>query len=308
MRSTASYSNDFLSSGHAYSVTRVKAMKALLFKKEDYDKMLKMSLPEINRLLQENQYKKEIDFFASSSQGLMLTEMAITRNLENVFSKILGFSVQSSKGQISLFLKKYDIFNITTILKGFRIKVDKKELKDNLIAAGSLKREFLEKIINESNSFEDAVTAFKGTSYFKVISKNQENVAQMEDVLFKDYFEELLANGDADLHNFALKQIKAYNSRQLIRKEKNEIKPIQIAGIKDSYIIPEPFKGKEEIYLLRQVLSENLKLLHIFKSSVGVLLAYFLAKEIEVRNLRFMAVGKNSNLNEEMIKENLVIA
>ena len=38
--------------------------------------------------------------------------------------------------------------------------------------------------------------------------------------------------------------------------------------------------------LLKQILSENLKLLHIFKSSVGVLLAYFLAKEIEVRNLQ----------------------
>ena len=283
-------------------------MKALLFKKEDYDKMLKMSLSEINRLLQENQYKKEIDFFASSNQGLMLTEMAITRNLESVFAKILGFSIQSSKGQISLFLKKYDIFNITTILKGFRIKVDKQELKEDIIAAGSLKREFLEKIINESNSFEDAVTAFRGTPYFKVILKNQENLAQMEDALFKDYFEELIANGEEDLRNFALKQIKAYNSRQLIRKEKAEIHPVQIAGIKDSYVIPEAFKGREEIYLLKQILSENLKLLHIFKSSVGVLLAYFLAKEIEVRNLRFMAVGKNSNLSEEMIKENLVIA
>lgn len=46
---------------YIYVCTRMRVRKAKLIPREEYMRMLNMSLPEITRIIQETQYKHEID-------------------------------------------------------------------------------------------------------------------------------------------------------------------------------------------------------------------------------------------------------
>ena len=77
---------------YPYTYVRSNVMKSLLLKKEDYHKLLKMSLPEITRYLQESEYKREIDELAGRFKGIDLIELAINKNLVNCFNKLKRIS------------------------------------------------------------------------------------------------------------------------------------------------------------------------------------------------------------------------
>ena len=63
-------------------------MKSKLLQEEDYQKLLKMKLPEIIKFLEETEYKKSIDELALSLRGLDLIEAALNKSLAEFFNKI----------------------------------------------------------------------------------------------------------------------------------------------------------------------------------------------------------------------------
>ncbi len=76
---------------YAYATTRVKARKAFLFPRETYLKLLQMTVPEINRYIEESKYKQEIDELATRYRGIDLVEYALNLNLAREMNDILGF-------------------------------------------------------------------------------------------------------------------------------------------------------------------------------------------------------------------------
>jgi len=295
-------------SGYAYTNTRVRVMKTKLLEAHDYEKLMKMPLPEIIRFLEETEYKKEIDELATEFSDLNLLEYAITRNLEKTFRKIHDFAINISFEQVELYLKKYDVWNIKTIIRGKHSKASNKEIKNNLIAVGSLTKEKLEKIIEKTNNVEEVIEELKDTEYYSILEKNKQNISKLEDELDKYYYAMVLSKGQKELKEFFLKKIAAINTLNSIRAKKANIKVDLLAGATKLIEIPKEFEGKEEAFLKRYVLKENLKMLHNFKATIKPLLAYFIAKETEIENLRIIARGRAAALNEEMIKENLIIA
>lgn len=295
-------------SGYAYTNTRVRVMKTKLLTKADYEKLMKMDLNEIIRFLQESEYKKEIDELATEFSKLNLLEYSITRNLEKTFSKIHSFSIKSSYEQVKLFLEKYDIWNIKTIIRGKYTKAPAKEIKNNLIAVGTLKRERLEKIIDKTTTIDEVINELKDTKYFEVLEKNKNNISKLEDELDKKYYSELISLGQADLKAFALKEIKMINTLNSIRAKQINVKIELLPGTQELIVIPKEFEGKEEAYLKQITFKDHLKMLHKFKATIAPLLAYFIAKEKEIANLRMIARGKHAGLPEETIRENLIIA
>ena len=76
--------------GHyPYTYVRTAVMKSLLFRKDDYQKMLKMGFSEIAKSMQESNYKKEIDVLAGEYSGADLLELALNRNLASSFKKLM---------------------------------------------------------------------------------------------------------------------------------------------------------------------------------------------------------------------------
>ena len=86
--------------GYSYTNTRVRVMKSKLIDSSEYSKLMKMSLDQIARYLQETEYKKEIDEMGTTYEEANLIEYALNRNLANSFKKILDFSLKDSKKQI----------------------------------------------------------------------------------------------------------------------------------------------------------------------------------------------------------------
>ena len=77
---------------YPYTYVRVMVMKSLLFKKDDYHKMLKMGFNEIAKFLQDTNYKKEISELGTEHSGADLLELALNRNLAASFKKLVRIS------------------------------------------------------------------------------------------------------------------------------------------------------------------------------------------------------------------------
>ena len=54
---------------YIYVCTRMRVRKTTLLPREEYMRMLNMSLPEITRIIGETEYKQEIDELGTTFQG-----------------------------------------------------------------------------------------------------------------------------------------------------------------------------------------------------------------------------------------------
>ena len=72
--------------------------KAQLLPKEEYMRMLNMSLNEITRVIEETQYKQEIDELGTSFKGINLIEEALSWNMAKEFQKIQDRRAASLSG------------------------------------------------------------------------------------------------------------------------------------------------------------------------------------------------------------------
>ncbi|MBN2454152.1 V-type ATPase subunit, partial [Candidatus Woesearchaeota archaeon] len=77
---------------YPYTYARISCMKTTLLKKEDYARLMKMTPNEIIEFLQETTYRKEINELAIKYSGTQLVEIALNRNLEDVFAKLRRIS------------------------------------------------------------------------------------------------------------------------------------------------------------------------------------------------------------------------
>ncbi|MGI5965104.1 MAG: ATP synthase A1 subunit C [Candidatus Methanomethylophilaceae archaeon] len=144
---------------YAYTVARVKAKKSLLMKEEDYEKMLMMSLPEISRYMSESGYQKEMSELAGRMSGIDLVEYAAYLNLSKVFKSILKASEGELYTMVSAYLDKWNIWNVRQIIRGKSFGLDEASIREDLVAAGSLSEEDLEKLLSLS-TVEEVVTEY----------------------------------------------------------------------------------------------------------------------------------------------------
>ena len=184
---------------YAYTVSRVKAKKAQLLKEEDYNKMLQLSVPEISRYISETGYQKEVVDLASRYEGINLVEHATYANMAKVFGSILGSSQGELKTMVAAYLERWDIWNLKVILRGKSYGLDVESIKDDLVPAGSLKMEDLDKLVS-LDSNEDMLTNYArmvGIPQHDIVNayKNTDNgVGEVEDFLDKYYYVRLLSS------------------------------------------------------------------------------------------------------------------
>ena len=291
--------------GYAYTNTRIKAMKSKLLKKEDFEKFLKMSLPEIARYLQETEYNREISELSVKFAGANLIEYALNRNLENTFAKILGFALQHPKIQIRLYLRRYDIANIKTILRGRFSKVPNETISNELIACGELSRNFLERVISESGNVAEAIEHFKNTEYYPTLKKFSSDLSQLEDELDKLYYAIVLANAEKELTDYIRMEISVKNALNRLRAKRANIKVDIIIGEKKIAVPYQEDSIEARVFMKKLLMQRALRMVHEVKRNVKPALGYFIAKENEIRNLRILTRG--AGLGEEAVQKQLVI-
>jgi len=186
-------SGSVVKSRYAYGTARVHAMKVKLFPKETYAKLLNMSLPEIARFIEESEYKAEVDELARIYSGIDLVEFATHLNLARTFTKLIEMTMGEPHDLIVEYLRRWDIWDIKTILRGKMYGASDEEIARILVPSGELSREYLQTLVRRP-SVEEVITALKGTVYHDVIKDFDyaESSMKVEDELDKFYYARML--------------------------------------------------------------------------------------------------------------------
>ena len=212
---------------YAYTVARVKAKKSLLRGEEDYNKMLQMSVPEISRYISESGYQKEMADLAGKFEGVDLVETATYTSMAKVFSSILAASQGELETMVAAYLEKWDIWNLKVILRGKSYGLDADAIREDLVPAGSLGAESLEKLV-ALDSIEDIIS-----NYAKMVSMNaqevldmykvSQNLGSVEDYVDKYHYQRLLASIDPSsrptrmFQDFVRKEIDVKNLETILK-------------------------------------------------------------------------------------------
>jgi V/A-type H+-transporting ATPase subunit C len=147
-----------------YVNARIRSRRAKLFDDEDYRKLVRMGPGEISRYMEETEYEVEMNALGSRHSGVDLIEYALNRNLAKNFEDILDWASGPLYGQIAAYLRKFDAWNVKTVLRGLYSDATREEIRDDLIRAGEFSEPFLDGLV-EAQSIEGVVEQLSGTIF-----------------------------------------------------------------------------------------------------------------------------------------------
>jgi len=184
---------------YPYATARVKARKATLIPRSQYMKYMVMDLPSIIRHISETAYAKEVSDLSSKYSGLDLVEAATYENLARNYTEVLGFCGGKLREDLQKYLKKWDIWNIKTILRGKSFGAPADEIIEDLVTAGSLSRNYLHELA-KAEDLDAVIDLMKPTEYYKPVldarlSSGAIDHMKFENALDKEYLVSLLTIG-----------------------------------------------------------------------------------------------------------------
>jgi V/A-type H+-transporting ATPase subunit C len=188
-----------LATNYIYACTRMRVRRSLLIPREDYLRMLNMSLPEITRFVGETSYRSEIDELGTSFSGINLVEVALSWNLAKEYQSILELVPGDLKHFTASYLRRWDIQNVVTILRGKMQGMAPGKIKEVLVPAGRLDKVALDRLLAE-DSPERVVEALRGERFYPVLEKELPRAmetgsfAHLENELYKGYYARLIAD------------------------------------------------------------------------------------------------------------------
>jgi V/A-type H+-transporting ATPase subunit C len=215
---------------YPYTYVRTVVMRSLLFRKEDYHKMLKMSFSEIAKFLQESHYRKEINSLATEYSGADLLELALNKNLAESFKKLMRISSYELCLLIREYTKRKDIEDIKTILRGKFTNTDEKQVTASITAAGTLSYGFLISLLKKESIEEilknNTLIDFSLLKNKLMDLKEKNSLVSIESALDKYYYSNLLQfstilpKEGALFRDFLLKEVEILNVLTLLRLKK----------------------------------------------------------------------------------------
>jgi V/A-type H+-transporting ATPase subunit C len=152
------------SSNYEYVTARVKKRRAKLFDDEDYRKLLRMGPGEISRYMEETEYETEINALGSRYSGVDLIEYSLNRNLAKHFEDLLRWADGRLYTLIARYLRKFDAWNVKTVIRGIYSGADGETISEDFIYAGEFDRQFLDRLA-EAGTIEEAVELLERTRY-----------------------------------------------------------------------------------------------------------------------------------------------
>lgn len=229
----------------AYACTRVKAKKRFLLSKDTYSRLLVMDVHEIGRFLGETQYREEVTRYGSRYAGANLVEVAITRNLGATYSSILSFTTGHLREMVRDYLKRWDMYNVKTILRGKTTKVKDEDIIDTLVPAGAFSEDYLKAFLAMS-TIQELMDSLAKEPALRITPELTREVvdtgrlASLEDHLDKVFYSDLLKvvkrteKADALLNQFIRREVDVTNLKVLLKLKAEKIPEEQIA----KYLIP----------------------------------------------------------------------
>jgi V/A-type H+/Na+-transporting ATPase subunit C len=198
---------------YGYVNARIHGMRSRLLDRNTLEDLIfKPDLDSLIADLEKTPYKEDIIEAKVLYSGVLCIEYALRKNFTKTFRKILGF-VKGSEAEryIRIFLHRWDVQNIKTILRGKNIHVTNEEILDCLVPAGELDEVTLTELIRQPDirAVIDVLATW-GIVYAKPLTEkyrefvDKEDLAILECALDKYYYQEALGTVKTKSYNNAL--------------------------------------------------------------------------------------------------------
>jgi V/A-type H+-transporting ATPase subunit C len=344
------------SSNYEYVTARVRSRRASLFDEDDYRKLVRMGTGEIARFMEESEYEAEMNALGARYSGVDLVEYALNRNLAKHFDDLLRWADGPLYEYIARYLRKFDAWNVKTVLRGIYSGAERQAVEDDLIEAGEFSEELLDALL-AADSIEEVVERLDRTMFGPGLAVALEDyeaegvLVPLENAVDRAFYERLAGDLPADPNRaeelyieFIRAEIDFRNVLNGLRIARSgaDIDPGEyfidggrlfdadtlrglvgnvdelVAQIRDSPYGDDlsaalnELESAESLVEFEHALDAALleysdKLSNRYPLSVCPVLAYILAKEREVENIRAIARGREAGLDEGRIEEELVI-
>lgn len=182
---------------YPYANARIRVMKSAMIKRDEYSKLMKMTPDEITRFMGESAYKKEIDELAMKFSGADLIEAALNLNAARSFGKLIMISNKEVEVLVREYLRRYDIYNLKTILRGKSAGMASDDIRKLFVAAGDLDMASLEKLLKKE-TIKDIIISSKIVKITKNVLEGIEehektrSLSAIENALDKEYYNSLM--------------------------------------------------------------------------------------------------------------------
>jgi V/A-type H+-transporting ATPase subunit C len=123
-----------------------------------------MGPSEIARFMEDTEYEAEMNALGARHSGVDLIEYALNRNLAKHFDDLLSWSEGDLYGYIANYLRKFDAWNVKTVIRGVYTEADREDIEDDLIRTGEFAKRRLDRLV-ESSSIEDVVEQLSDTIF-----------------------------------------------------------------------------------------------------------------------------------------------
>ena len=186
------------SSNPEYVTARVRSRRSALFSDDDYRKLVRMGPAEIARFMEESEYEREINALGARHSGVDLIEYALNRNLAKHFNDLLAWADGRLYDLIARYLRKFDAWNVKTVLRGIYSGADREDVETDLIRAGELDARLLDRLL-DAGTIEEAIDLLDGTMFADPLREAFDDyedsgvLVPLENAVDRVFYEQLLS-------------------------------------------------------------------------------------------------------------------
>jgi V/A-type H+-transporting ATPase subunit C len=136
---------------YGYANARIRGMHSRLLDRKGYEALLvQPDIPAMVSELEKTPYKAEIEEGAVLYPGIRGVEYALRKNLAETFLKVRKILTGTdAEIFVKIFIARYDIHNLKTILRGMHIHIPPEEITECLIPAGTISSALLHEILKQ---------------------------------------------------------------------------------------------------------------------------------------------------------------
>jgi V/A-type H+-transporting ATPase subunit C len=142
-----------------------------------------------------------VEELATSFKGVDLVETALSWNLAKEYQRVIHMTSGTLREFTMIYLERWDIYNVLTILRGKSQGLSEGKIKEVLIPAGSLDKAMLDRLLAEETG-ERVVEGLKSWHLYPVLQSgiatalSSGSFSQIENDLYKKFYADLLQIGE----------------------------------------------------------------------------------------------------------------
>jgi V/A-type H+-transporting ATPase subunit C len=217
-----------ISPSYVYACTRFRVRRTTLLPRDDYLRIMRMSIPEVLNHLSRREYGQEIADLAHDFTGAQLIEEAVNRNLAQSFRHAMAIAPGDLRILTGEYLNRWDIANVMAILRGTIYDIPRRQVRDLLIPAGEVDSALLDRLLG-ATTCDDILEALQDWRLYQIleeyrrICEEQGAFARIENELYRQYYADLLdlgtsgCSGCQELIAYLRFEIDITNMRNLLR-------------------------------------------------------------------------------------------